>query len=91
MQPLPPPAEADASLPYDISNLRNYSLAVSGDVFRWIIEFGSEDVLKRVISFSISDHMSEQSTKGNRCLPVVKSSHECRQMKSTNWWRSCRV
>ena len=48
--PLPPPAEGDASLPYDVSNLRNYSLAVSGDAFRWIVEYGSEDVLKRMLS-----------------------------------------
>jgi cation-transporting ATPase 13A2 len=48
-QPLPPPAESDASLPYDVSNIRNYSLAVSGDAFRWIIEFGTEEVLRRVV------------------------------------------
>lgn len=48
-QPLPPPAESDASLPYDVSNIRNYSLGVSGDAFRWIIEFGTEEVLQRVI------------------------------------------
>jgi len=47
--PLPPPAEGDASLPYDISNLRNYSLAVSGDVFRWIIDFAPPDVLQRML------------------------------------------
>lgn len=47
-QPLPPPAESDASLPYDVSNLRNYSIAVSGDVFRWVIDFGPEEVLQRV-------------------------------------------
>lgn len=89
MQPLPPPAEADASLPYDVSYLRNYSIAVSGDVFRWIIQYGSEDVLKRVIS--ISNYTLEQSTKGNRCLLVVKFSHECHQTKSMNWWKSYRV
>ncbi|MCJ1461071.1 hypothetical protein MMC28_011453, partial [Mycoblastus sanguinarius] len=50
LMPLPPPAEGDASLLYDVSNLRNYSLAVSGDVFRWIIEFGSENVLKRMLA-----------------------------------------
>lgn len=50
LMPLPPPAEADASLPYDVSNLRNYSLAISGDVFRWIIEFGNEGVLKRMLA-----------------------------------------
>lgn len=36
------------SLPYDMSNLRNYSLAVTGDMFRWIVDFGDESVLQRV-------------------------------------------
>ncbi|PSN71127.1 P-type ATPase-like protein [Corynespora cassiicola Philippines] len=49
LKPLPPPPEADVSLPYDISNLRNYSLAVSGDVFRWIIDFASEKVLREML------------------------------------------
>lgn len=49
LKPLPPPAEADASLPYDITNLRNYSIAVSGDVFRWIIDFASEKVLREML------------------------------------------
>ncbi|KAH8821701.1 P-type ATPase-like protein [Xylogone sp. PMI_703] len=47
--PLAPPAEGDASLPYDISNLRNYSLAVSGDVFRWIVDYAPPDVLQRML------------------------------------------
>ncbi|KAF2811181.1 P-type ATPase-like protein [Mytilinidion resinicola] len=49
LKPLPPPAEGDASLPYDISNLLNYSVAVSGDVFRWIIDFASEKVLREML------------------------------------------
>jgi cation-transporting ATPase 13A2 len=49
LKPLPTPAEADVSLPYDISNLRNYSLAVSGDVFRWIVDFASENVLREML------------------------------------------
>ncbi|KAJ4331523.1 hypothetical protein N0V87_009104 [Didymella glomerata] len=49
LKPLPPPPEADVSLPYDVSNLRNYSLAVSGDVFRWIIDFASESVLREML------------------------------------------
>ena len=48
--PLPPPAEGDISLPYELSNFRNYSLAVTGDVFRWIVEFGSADLLKRMLA-----------------------------------------
>ncbi|KAF2275170.1 uncharacterized protein EI97DRAFT_79087 [Westerdykella ornata] len=49
LRPIPPPPEADASLPYDISNLKNYSLAVSGDVFRWIVDFASESVLREML------------------------------------------
>ncbi|KAF2755870.1 hypothetical protein EJ05DRAFT_467292 [Pseudovirgaria hyperparasitica] len=49
LKPLPPPAETDASLPYDITNLRNYSVAVSGDVFRWIIDYASEKVLREML------------------------------------------
>ena len=48
--PAPPPAEGDVSLPYEMANIRNYSLAVTGDVFRWIVEFGSEDLLKRMLA-----------------------------------------
>jgi cation-transporting ATPase 13A2 len=49
LKPLPPPADGDASLPYDVSNLRNYSVAVSGDVFRWIIDFAPEKVLREML------------------------------------------
>ncbi|EFX01083.1 p-type ATPase [Grosmannia clavigera kw1407] len=47
--PLPAPPAGDASLPYAISDLRNYSVAVSGDVFRWIVDFAPEEVLKRML------------------------------------------
>jgi cation-transporting P-type ATPase 13A2 len=49
LKPLPPPAEHDSSLPYDVSNLRNYSVAVTGDVFRWIIDFASPKVLQEML------------------------------------------
>lgn len=49
LKPLPPPVEHDSSLPYDVSNLRNYSVAVSGDVFRWIIDFASPKVLREML------------------------------------------
>ncbi len=53
--------ETDLSLPYDISNLRNYSLAVSGDVFRWIVDYAHPLVLRRVCSLpkdiSTRDHL----------------------------------
>ncbi|KAL9611317.1 MAG: hypothetical protein Q9167_004041 [Letrouitia subvulpina] len=46
--PLPTPASSDVSLPYDVANLRNFSLAITGDVFRWIVEHGDERILQRV-------------------------------------------
>ncbi|KAK4622162.1 putative cation-transporting ATPase [Fulvia fulva] len=49
LKPLPPPAEHDSSLPYDVSNIRNYSVAVSGDVFRWIIDYASPKVLREML------------------------------------------
>lgn len=49
LRPLPPPAEHDSSLPYDVSNLRNYSVAVSGDVFRWMVDFASPKVLREML------------------------------------------
>lgn len=47
-QPLPAPPEGDISLPYDITNMQNYSLAVSGDVFRWIVDYAPADLLSKV-------------------------------------------
>ncbi|KXT01461.1 hypothetical protein AC578_9529 [Pseudocercospora eumusae] len=49
LKPLPPPAEHDSSLPYDVANLRNYSVAVSGDVFRWMVDFASPKVLREML------------------------------------------
>lgn len=49
LKPLPPPAEHDSSLPYDVSNLRNYSVAVSGDVFRWLVDFANPKVLREML------------------------------------------
>lgn len=47
--PLPAPPEEDVSLPYDISNMRNFSLAVSGEAFRWIVDYAPADVLRRML------------------------------------------
>lgn len=51
-QPLPAPPEGDISLPYDISNMQNYSLAVSGEVFRWIVDYAPADILSKVSSLT---------------------------------------
>jgi len=49
LNPLPPPIGADASSPYAIQNLRNYTLAISGDVFRWVVDFAPERVLQQML------------------------------------------
>jgi len=61
---------------------------VSGDVFRWIVDFAPPEVLQRVWS---SSTYFERSLKLCRCLSVGKSSHECLPMRSMNLSRSSRV
>jgi cation-transporting ATPase 13A2 len=48
--PAPLPAEADTAAPYDAMGLDDYSLAVSGDVFRWIIDFGPQELVQRMLA-----------------------------------------
>ncbi|RYP48964.1 hypothetical protein DL768_005236 [Monosporascus sp. mg162] len=47
--PLPPPSQRDVSLPYDIAKLRDYTLAIGGDVFRWIIDFAPNEVTQKML------------------------------------------
>ncbi|KAF6815850.1 p-type ATPase [Colletotrichum sojae] len=47
--PLAPPPDVDSSLAYNINDIRNYSLAVSGEVFRWIVDFAPPIVLQRML------------------------------------------
>jgi cation-transporting P-type ATPase 13A2 len=47
--PAPLPAEEDNSKPYDAMGINDYSLAISGDVFRWVVDFGSKEVLQRML------------------------------------------
>lgn len=41
-------AETDLSIPGNTLVEREYSVAVTGDAFRWLIDFGNEDVLNKV-------------------------------------------
>ncbi|KAI1809165.1 hypothetical protein GGS20DRAFT_343323 [Poronia punctata] len=47
--PLPPPADRDASLAYDITNLKDYTLAIGGDVFRWIVDYAPNEVMQNML------------------------------------------
>lgn len=47
-KPLPFPLGSDVSIPYNKLNVSDFSVAVSGDVFRWVVDYGSEEVLNRV-------------------------------------------
>jgi cation-transporting ATPase 13A2 len=53
LMPSPLSTDQDVSGPYQISNFRGYSLAVSGEVFRWVIDYAPQEVLHRV-SFRIT-------------------------------------
>ena len=48
--PMPLAAENDTAAPYDAIAIGDYTLAVTGDAFRWIIDFGSTEVLQRMLS-----------------------------------------
>jgi cation-transporting P-type ATPase 13A2 len=43
------PAEHDNAAPYDSVIVGDYVLAVTGDAFRWIIDYASSDVLQRML------------------------------------------
>lgn len=53
VQPVETAAGVDLSIPDYALNERRYSVAVTGDVFRWMVDFGNEDVLNRVSSHCI--------------------------------------
>lgn len=38
------------SIPGNVFTEREYSVAVTGDAFRWLVDFGNEDVLNKVSS-----------------------------------------
>ncbi|KAJ5048337.1 hypothetical protein NUH16_006835 [Penicillium rubens] len=42
-------AEVDLSIPGNVLTEREYSVAVTGDAFRWLVDFGNEDLLKKVL------------------------------------------
>ncbi|KAJ5169122.1 cation-transporting ATPase [Penicillium canariense] len=47
--PMETTAETDLSIPGNALHERNYCVAVTGDVFRWMIDYGNEDVLNRIL------------------------------------------
>jgi cation-transporting P-type ATPase 13A2 len=38
----------DLSVPFNHFNRNKYSIAISGDVFRWLVDFGDAEVLNKV-------------------------------------------
>lgn len=49
LMPVRNSAAVDLSVPGNACIMHKYSLAVSGDIFRWLVDFGNELVLKRVL------------------------------------------
>lgn len=42
-------SDLDLSIPVNVFNIHNFSLAVSGEVFRWVLDFGDETILQRML------------------------------------------
>jgi cation-transporting ATPase 13A3/4/5 len=65
-------AETDVSVPGNSLHQRNYCIAVTGDVFRWMIDFGHEDVLNRVSRSNVLQFISRLANRHHlshfRCL-----------------------
>jgi cation-transporting ATPase 13A2 len=73
--PLPVSPRADISGPYSTHNLQNYCMAVTGEAFRWIVDYAPEDYLNRVSLISlrrstITDE-SDAGTLANFCAHVT--------------------
>ncbi|POS85184.1 hypothetical protein EPUL_002709, partial [Erysiphe pulchra] len=49
LTPVPTQAEANSLIFQDLSKLEDYSIAISGDVFRWIVDFAPINVLHKVL------------------------------------------
>lgn len=47
--PLQLPAEEDTAAPYDAMAIGKYTLAITGDAFRWIVDFGTTEILQRML------------------------------------------
>ncbi|KAJ5179631.1 hypothetical protein N7492_002841 [Penicillium capsulatum] len=47
--PMEPNDENDLSIPNNALQGRSHCVAVTGDVFRWMVDFGNEDVLNRIL------------------------------------------
>lgn len=82
-KPLAPPPDVDSSLAYNINNIRNYSLAVSGEVFRWIVDFAPPIVLQRVSSTCHQGFVMPPAYSC-RCLFAAEFLRVCPPTKSTN-------
>ncbi|RKF82377.1 putative cation-transporting ATPase [Golovinomyces cichoracearum] len=51
LTPLPYVNEVDTFISHNISDLRDYSIAITGDVFRWVVDFAPEDILHKVLVY----------------------------------------
>jgi hypothetical protein len=66
-QPVRTAHSMDPSIPFNFLDTAEYSVAVTGDVFRWIIEFGTEELLQKVNHPACSKFVL-YSNMGSRCL-----------------------
>ncbi|TQS36863.1 hypothetical protein Golomagni_02679 [Golovinomyces magnicellulatus] len=51
LTPLPHFNEVDTFITHNISDFRDYSIAITGDVFRWVVDFAPIDILHKVLVY----------------------------------------
>jgi hypothetical protein len=72
----------------------NYSLAVTGDVFRWMVDYASAETFLRVSNDTVTMtyvntgyvtyNLTSYHTSACRCLSKVTCLQECLLMRNTN-------
>lgn len=91
LKPAVPVSDTGSLMSFDMGE-RAYHLAVTGDVFRWMIDYGSSETLQRVreksrsVLFGIRPRLALSSVTSSRLNSFslsASSTRECRLTRST--------
>lgn len=85
LRPLPPPPHV-----VDEERIhRDYDLAITGDVFRWMIDYAPLETLQQVWATRSFSYFKVLTYYFNRCCTKRMSSLACPLTRSMNWWKGC--
>ena len=91
LKPLPPPA--NRLVETEELESQDYTLAVTGDVFRWVINHAPLETMQRVCSHCADLHPDAHWWLCDhvRCWSRRKSTHACRLMRRTRLSSGCKA